>query len=207
MMTTMTTATAMATTTATDKVTGMVKATVAALAATTMMTTTTILCPSSSMLSSSSTFCLCRAVTTTQRQDGKVVAVIGKGGTATATALAATRTTSTMTTTIPSTLSLTSLSSGASVFAALDQRQWWDGNGVAVVDKAGRTVIDRDERNGATCCNDDNNHPYPVIADVVIIWRIRLCGDEMTTAAAGWQRGGKDRGSGRNSPAMVGRGS
>ncbi len=35
----------------------------------------------------------------------------------------------------------------------------------------------------------------------------RLRGDGMVTAAAGWQRGGKDRGSGRYSPAMVGRGS
>ncbi len=73
-----------------------------------------------------------------------MVAVVGEGGMATATALAATTTTSTMTTTIPCPLPLTSLSSGASVFAALDQRRRWDGNGVAVVNKAGRTAVDRD---------------------------------------------------------------
>ncbi len=98
-------------------------------------------------------------------------------------------------------------SSGVSVFAALDQQWWWDGDGVAVVDKAGRTAVDRDKRNGATRCNDNNNHPYPIVADVVIIWRLRLCGDGIATAAAGRQQGGEDRGSGRHSPAVVGRGS
>ncbi len=98
-----------------------------------------------------------------------MVAVVGEGGTATATALAATTTTLTMTTTIPCLSLLTSLSSGASVFAALDQQGWWDGNWVAVVNKAGRTAVDRDERNGATCCNNDDNHPYPAVADIVII--------------------------------------
>jgi hypothetical protein len=93
-----------------------------------------------------------------------------------------------------------SLSSGASVFAALDQRWQRDGNGVAVVDKVERTAVDRDKRNGATCCNDNDNHPYPVVVDVVIVWHLRLCCDEMMTAAAGWQQGGKDRGSGRHSP-------
>ncbi len=67
-----------------------------------------------------------------------------------------------------------------------------------VVNKAGRTAVDRDKRDGATRCNDNNNHPYPVVADVVIIWHLRLCGDGMATAAAGRQRGGKDRGSGRS---------
>ncbi len=134
-----------------------------------------------------------------------MVAVIGKGGTATATALAATTTTSTMMTTIPSTSSLTSLSLGASVFAALDRQRRWDGNGVAVVDKAERTAINRDEHNGATCCDDNDNHPYPVVVDVIIIWRLCLRSDGMTTAAAGWQQGGKDRGSGRHSPAVVGK--
>ncbi len=76
---------------------------------------------------------------------------------------------------------------------ALDQRWRWDGNRVAVVDKAGRTAVNRDKCNGATCCDDDDNHPYPVVADVVIIWRLRLHGDGMATAAAGWQQGGKDR--------------
>ncbi len=75
------------------------------------------------------------------------------------------------------------------------------------MDKAGRTAVDRDKRDGATRCDDDDNHPYPVIVDVVIIWRLCLCGDEMATAAAGKQQGGKDKGSGRHSPAMVGRGS
>ena len=51
---------------------------------------------------------------------------------------------------------------------------------------------DRDKRDGATCCNNDDNHPYPVVADVVIIWRLYLCGDGMTTAAAGQQQGGKE---------------
>jgi hypothetical protein len=80
-------------------------------------------------------------------------------------------------------------------------------NRVVVVDKAGRTAADRDKRDGATCCDDNDNHPYPVIADVIIIWRLRLCGDGMTTTAVGRQQGGKDRGSGCHSPAMVGRGS
>ncbi len=134
-----------------------------------------------------------------------MVAIVGKGGEATATVLAAMTTTLTMTTTIPHPSSLTSSSAGASVFAALDQQQWWDGDGVAVVDKAGRTAVNRDERDGATCCDDNDNHPYPVVADVVIIWRLRLRGNGMTMAAAGRQRGGEDRGSGRHSPAMVGR--
>jgi hypothetical protein len=136
-----------------------------------------------------------------------VVAVVGEGGTATATALAAMTTTLTMTTTIPCPSLLTSLSLGASVFAALDQQRRWDSNGVAVIDKAGRIAVYMDERNGATCCDDNNNHPYPVIADVVIIWHLRLCSNGMTTAAVGGQQGGKDRGSGRHSPAVVGRGS
>ncbi len=133
-----------------------------------------------------------------------MVAVVGKGGAATATALAATMTTLTMTTTIPRPSSLTSLSSGTSVFVVLDQRRRWDGNKVAVVDKAGRSSVDRDEHDGATHCNDDNNHPYPVVADVVIIWRLRLCGNGMAMAATGRQQGGKDRGSGCHSPAVVG---
>ncbi len=131
-----------------------------------------------------------------------MVAVVGEGGAATATALAATTTTSTMTTTIPHPSLLTSSSSGASVFAALDRRRRRDGNGVAVVDMAGRTAVDRDERDGATRCDDDDNHPYPLVVDVAIIWRLRLRGDGMMTAAVGWQRGGKDRGSGRHSPAV-----
>ncbi len=90
---------------------------------------------------------------------------------------------------------------------AIDQQWRWDRDGVAVVDKAGRTVVDRDKRDCATCCNGDNNHPYPIVADVVIIWRLCLCSDGMAMAAAGRQRGGKDRGSGRHSPAVVGRGS
>ncbi len=89
----------------------------------------------------------------------------------------------------------------------LDQRRRWDGNGVVVINKAGRTAVDRDERDGATCCDNNNNHPYPIIADVVIIWRLRLRGGGMMTAAAGRQQRGKDRGSGRHSPAVVGRGS
>jgi hypothetical protein len=76
-----------------------------------------------------------------------------------------------------------------------------------VVNKAGRTAVHRDERDGATCCDDKDNHPYPVVADVVIIWRLRLRGNGMATAAAGRQRGGEDRGSGCHSPAMVRRGS
>jgi hypothetical protein len=51
---------------------------------------------------------------------------------------------------------------------------------------------DRDKRDGATCCDNDDNHPYPVVANVVIIWRLYLCGDGMTTAAAGQQQGGKE---------------
>ncbi len=136
-----------------------------------------------------------------------MVAVVGEEGTATATALAATTTTLTKTTTIPRPSSLTSSSSGASVFAALDQRRQWDSNGVAVVDKAGRTAVDRDKRDGATRCNNNDNHPYPVVVDVVIIWRLRLCGNGTAMAAAGRQQGGKDRGSGCHSPAVVGRGS
>ncbi len=101
-----------------------------------------------------------------------MVAVVGKGGTATVTMLAATKTTSTMTTTIPRPLLLMSLSSGASVFAALDRRRRWDGDGVAVVYKAGRMAVDRDERNGATRCNDNDNDPYSIVTDVVIIWRL-----------------------------------
>jgi hypothetical protein len=77
---------------------------------------------------------------------------------------------------------------------ALDQRRRWDGNGVVVVDKAGRTAVNRDECNGATCYNDNDNHPYPVAADVLIIWRLCLRGNGMATAVAGWQQGGKDRG-------------
>jgi hypothetical protein len=114
------------------------------------------------MSSSSSTFVFAALYQRQQRQDGEVVAVIGKGGRVTATVLAATMMTSTMTTTIPCLLSLTSLSSGASVFAALDQQRWWNGNGVAVINKAGRTAVNRDERDGATCCNDNDNHSYPV---------------------------------------------
>jgi hypothetical protein len=136
-----------------------------------------------------------------------MVAVINNGGMATATALAATTTTSTMTTTIPRPLLLMSSSSGASVFVVLDQGWWWDGNGVAVVDKAGRTAVDKDERDGATCCDDNDNHPYPVVTDVIIIWRLCLCGNKMTTAVAGQQQGGEDRGSGHHSLAVVGRGS
>jgi hypothetical protein len=136
-----------------------------------------------------------------------VVGVVGEGGTATATALAATTTTLTMMTTIPRPSSLTSLSLGASVFVVLDQRRRWDSNRVVVVNKVGKTAVDRDKCNGATCCNDEDNHPYPVVADVVIIWHLRLCSDGMATAVAGWQQGGKDRSSGHHSPAMVGRGS
>jgi hypothetical protein len=90
---------------------------------------------------------------------------------------------------------------------ALEQPWQWDSDGVEVVNKVGRTAVDRDKRDGATHCNDDNNHPYPVVADVVIIWCLCLRGDGMATAAAGWQQGGEDRGSGRHSPAVVGRGS
>jgi hypothetical protein len=82
---------------------------------------------------------------------------------------------------------------------ALDQQWQWDGDGVMVINKAGRMAVDRDKRNGASHCNDNNNHPYPIAADVIIIWRLHLCGNGMTTAAAGWQKGGKDRGSGCHS--------
>ncbi len=82
-----------------------------------------------------------------------------------------------------------------------------DGNRVAVVNKVGRTAVDRDKRDGATRCDDNDNHPYPIVADVVIIWHLRLCGNGMAMAATGWQQGGKDRGSEHNSPALVGRGS
>ncbi len=136
-----------------------------------------------------------------------MVVVVDEGGTATATVLAATRMTSTMAMTIPRLTLLTSSSSGAIVFVALDQRRWWNGNGVVVINKVGRTAVDRDERDGASCCNDNDNHPYPIAADVIIIWCLCLCGNGMMTAAAGWQRGGKDRGSGCHSPAVVGRGS
>jgi hypothetical protein len=102
---------------------------------------------------------------------------------------------------------LTSLSSGTSVFAALDQQRRWDSDRVVVVNKVGRTAVNRDKHNGATCCNDDDNNPYPVVADVIIIWRLCLCGNGMMTAVAGRQQGGKDRGSGHHSPAVVGRGS
>jgi hypothetical protein len=74
--------------------------------------------------------------------------------------------------TIPCPLLLTSLSLGASLFAVLDQQWWWNGDGVAVIDKAGRTAVDRDKRDGATRCNDDDNHPYPVVVDVIIIWHV-----------------------------------
>ncbi len=151
--------------------------------------------------------CLCCAVTTQRWQDGKVVAVIGKGGTTTATVLAAMTTTSTMTTTIPCPSLLMSSSLDSSVFAALDQQWQWDGNRVPVVDKVGRTAVGRDKCDGATCCDNDDNHPYPVIADVVIIWRLPLHGNRIVMAAARWQQGGKDRGSGHHSPAVVGRGS
>ena len=56
----------------------------------------------------------------------------------------------------------------------------------------GSEYSNRDKCDGATCCDNDNNHPYPVIANVVIIWRLYLCGDEMMTAAAGQQQGGKE---------------
>jgi hypothetical protein len=156
---------------------------------------------------SSSAFVFAALLQHQWQQDDKVVAVASEGGTATATALAAMTMTLTMTMTIPCPLLLTSLSSGPSVFATLDQRQQWDGNRVAVVDKVGRTVVDRDKRDGATHCNDNNNHSYPVVADVVIIWRLCLCGNGMTTAVAEWQQRGKDRGSGRHSPAKVMKGS
>jgi hypothetical protein len=150
---------------------------------------------------------LCRNVTMTAAAGQRGSSCCWQGGTATATVLAATTTTSAMTMTIPRPLLLTSSSSGALVFVTLDQQRWWDGNRVAVVNKLGRTAVDRDKRNGATCCNDNDNHPYPVVPDVIIIWRLRLCSYGMVTAAVGWQQGGKDRDSGRHSPAMVGRGS
>ncbi len=90
---------------------------------------------------------------------------------------------------------------------ALDQQWRWEGNGVAVVNKAGRTAVDKDKHNGATCWDDNDNHPYPNIADVIIIWCLCLRGDGMMMAAVGQQRGGKNRGSGCHSPAVVGRGS
>ncbi len=151
--------------------------------------------------------CLCRIVTTTAVAGRQGGSGCRKGGMATSMALAATTTTFTMMTTIPRPSLLMSSSSGAIVFAVLEQQWRWDGDGVAVVDKAGRTAVNRDKRNGATCCNDDNNHPYPVVANVLIVWRLRLCGDGVTTAAAGGQQGGKDRGSGPHGPAVVGRGS
>ncbi len=77
---------------------------------------------------------------------------------------------------------------------ALDRQRQWDGDGVAVINKAGRTAVNREEHNGATCCNDNNNHPYPVVVGVIIIWRLRLCGNGMATAAVGRQKGGEDRG-------------
>jgi hypothetical protein len=76
-----------------------------------------------------------------------------------------------------------------------------------IIDKVGRMVVDGDERDGATRWDDSDNHPYPIVANAVIIWRLHLRSDGMTTAAAGQQRGGKDRGSGRHGPAKVGRGS
>ena len=125
-----------------------------------------------------------------------MVAVVGKGGMATATALAATMTTLTMMTTIPRLLLLMSLSLGTSVFAALDQQRRWDGKEVAVVDKVGRTAVDRDKCNGATCCNDDD-HPLPIIVDVFVIGCLSLCSARSTTAVGGrWgsgrRQGGED---------------
>jgi hypothetical protein len=67
-------------------------------------------------------------------------------------------------------------------------------------------AVDMDERDGASRCKDNDNHPYPIAADVIIIWHLCLCGNGMTMAAAGRQRGGEDRGSGRHSPAVVGGG-
>ncbi len=86
-------------------------------------------------------------------------------------------------------------------------QRWWDGNRVAVINKVGRTAVDRDKRDGATCCDNNDNHPYPIILDIIIIWQLCLCNDRMSTAAVGRQQGGKDRGSGCHSLAMVGRGS
>jgi hypothetical protein len=76
---------------------------------------------------------------------------------------------------------------GASVFVALDLQRQWDSDGVAVVAKAGRTAVNRDKRDGATCCDDNDNHPYPIVTGVVIIWHLCLCGNGMMTAAAGRQ--------------------
>jgi hypothetical protein len=112
-----------------------------------------------------------------------------------------------MTTTIPRLSLLTSLSSGAFLFVVLDQQWQWDGNVVAVVNKAGGMADDGGERDGAPCCDNNDNHPYPVVANIVIIWRLHLCSDGMTMAVAGWQQGGKDRGSGCHGLAVVGRGS
>ncbi len=75
------------------------------------------------------------------------------------------------------------------------------------MDKAGRMAVNRDKCNGAPYCNDNDNHPYPVIEDVIIVWHLCLCGNGMAMAAAGQQQGGKDRGSGCHGLAMVGRGS
>ena len=55
-----------------------------------------------------------------------------------------------------------------------------------------RTHFQGFQHDGATCCDNVDNHPYPVVANVVIIWRLYLCGDGMTTAAAGQQQGGKE---------------
>ncbi len=68
-------------------------------------------------------------------------------------------------------------------------------------------AVNRDKRNGTTYSDDNDNHPYPVVANVVIVWRLCLRSDGMTAAAAGRQQGGKDRGSGCHGPAVVGRGS
>jgi len=64
--------------------------------------------------------CVCRAVTTTAAAGQRGGSGCQRGGAATAMALHATTTTSTMTTAIPRPSSLTFLSSGAVVFAALD---------------------------------------------------------------------------------------
>jgi hypothetical protein len=94
--------------------------------------------------------------------------------------------------TIPCPSSLRSLSLGASVFAALDQQRQWDGNGVAVVDNAGRTAVNRDKHDGATCCNhNDDNHPYPIVVDVIIIWRLCLRGNGMMTAVVDGSKGAR----------------
>jgi hypothetical protein len=31
-------------------------------------------------------------------------------------------------------------------------------------------AVNRDKRDGATCCDNEDNHPYPVIADIVIVF-------------------------------------